>query len=722
MSQARILYIFILLIAVMPVSKAQTNYAVPPNDYNITVFYELGMHCTAFDLSYCCVLPPYNSVLAQIVKTAKGEDERPQLLREEHLNRQDMVLWYEHEKNTFSEGPKMLYWNVPYDVNGNGSLSDPVDSFANFEFSQLFTYAESPLKMKTDEAKTKLHIGPDIRIPLDHGPTGKSISFDILDFSGEQGTIVYTYLNDGETEIAIPLGQRYVWEALGLPMTALFDGATPHIRAIREEMFRPYQIARVALRKWNDTNQDGRARENELTTVEHDNGQPVSFIGTNPVDTPACTRCHSSYVANGNRFKLHEKEFAYWKNTFSNTSDYYARVKAAAISMLEIHDAQRGTDFLHNYNPDDTTGASTTRLGRPPIKCQSCHADNIMGVLKSDTDPQTGKKIRALTVAIHLSHMESVPEPDGNGRAANCQVCHPSHYQSGSMERYMVDQFGRYKGVRTGDVRDFWGGCFLGRDVHSNPRAKQALSTRSHLNSVGQWLKENVANDGKGLYCTNCHNLGSRFLYKADKLTTFEGNGETLRNKSTEEILNAFQEMGRTKYANYTFADFFDPKCTPVDRVGDVWRDTPNEPYSSVDDAGDYWLAGGEPKCADCHKSPFVESLGGSYFPIDQENKYSLMRYSKGHSGLACQSCHESTHGLYPVNPIGPDPTSYRQATELNPDGSAGPIKCSACHVVDAEGIPKLVVEQMLAIFPDEEYPTRYEKAVALSHLLRKEF
>ncbi len=29
----------------------------PINDYNITINYELGMHCTGFDFTYCCILP-----------------------------------------------------------------------------------------------------------------------------------------------------------------------------------------------------------------------------------------------------------------------------------------------------------------------------------------------------------------------------------------------------------------------------------------------------------------------------------------------------------------------------------------------------------------------------------------------------------------------------------------------------------------------------------------
>ena len=89
-------------------SRAAVTAAVPPNDYNILIFYELGMHCSGFDLSYCCVLPPYNSVLAQIVKTSKKADEKPKLLSAEDLKGDARVLWYEHEENTFSEGPKML--------------------------------------------------------------------------------------------------------------------------------------------------------------------------------------------------------------------------------------------------------------------------------------------------------------------------------------------------------------------------------------------------------------------------------------------------------------------------------------------------------------------------------------------------------------------------------------------------------------------------------------
>ena len=37
-------------------------------DFKILMNYELGMHCTGFEFAYCCVLPAYNSILAQVVK------------------------------------------------------------------------------------------------------------------------------------------------------------------------------------------------------------------------------------------------------------------------------------------------------------------------------------------------------------------------------------------------------------------------------------------------------------------------------------------------------------------------------------------------------------------------------------------------------------------------------------------------------------------------------
>jgi hypothetical protein len=107
--------------------------------------------------------------------------------------------------------------------------------------------------------------------------------------------------------------------------------------------------------------------------------------------------------------------------------------------------------------------------------------------------------------------------------------------------------------------------------------------------------------------------------------------------------------------------------------------------------------------------------MGGGAFPIDQPGKYALMRYSKGHSGISCQGCHESAHGLYPVNPK-VDITTYAQAALLNPDGTHGPVKCGACHRVNKDGVPSRHED---IIHKDGPYWADYDKAVVLQHTLR---
>jgi hypothetical protein len=91
------------------------------------------------------------------------------------------------------------------------------------------------------------------------------------------------------------------------------------------------------------------------------------------------------------------------------------------------------------------------------------------------------------------------------------------------------------------------------------------------------------------------------------------------------------------------------------------------------------------------------------------------MRFSKGHFGITCQGCHESTHGLYPVNPE-VDITSYQQAALLNPDDSHGPVKCGACHKVNGDGVPS---GHQDIINRDGPFWTDFGKAVELQHSLR---
>jgi hypothetical protein len=139
--------------------------------------------------------------------------------------------------------------------------------------------------------------------------------------------------------------------------------------------------------------------------------------------------------------------------------------------------------------------------------------------------------------------------------------------------------------------------------------------------------------------------------------------------------------------------------------------------YGNASGGKDWWLAPGLPHCANCHQAPFVESAGGTYFPIDQPNKYALYRFSKAHQNIACQSCHESMHGLYPVRYDGPkqtvDLTTHEQALQFSPDKKyAGPVTCVACHAVNKKGVP--------AQLAGTDYQDDYWASVVLMHFMRE--
>jgi cysteine-rich repeat protein len=422
--------------------------------------------------------------------------------------------------------------------------------------------------------------------------------------------------------------------------------------------------------------------------------------------------------------------------------------------------------------------------------------------------------IPALTEAIHYNHITAPRASfrDANGRDGSCQGCHPAHRFDRSLDGYPITPDGR-NAYADADNRDAAGGCFIGRDLHSNPRKDvDGVETPAHLTPVGQWLADNVFHNasekgpsGKGIWCTNCHNQLSRILWQADNLATGEAfdpdPAHTLRDNTLAEIAaelgvteetiqsmidprgdgaGAADASGVADAGTITSPDGKDYTGAPwapmasrfgvgldgdsdgtystgapilsggggdfialvdysetggvidagttangidtaeltfvtgyiaVDMDGDVVVNvaSPNPnasgtgfgpaPIYAATDGADYWLSAGEPHCADCHAAPFTEGQGGTAFPINSVGKYSNMRYTKGHHGIACQACHESIHGLYPVyadadgNTI--DPTTYNQAAALNPDGSHGPVKCAACHTdlktLDGEQVPSFL-------------------------------
>ena len=312
-------------------------------------------------------------------------------------------------------------------------------------------------------------------------------------------------------------------------------------------------------------------------------------FGTAPIDIPNCERCHSappyqadgvtpnvnspSYVRrqNGPRpyygpagetlWAMTQLEINYWKAYYDldpsmGDTDWYARLKGAAISIEVMHDYDVGTNFTANYpvaagqnpmnlpdykwltgdpnpqNADQAYLAQNTRMGHESIICQKCHADNVIAVVKSASiGSPSGPPVPPISEAIHNSHRaQSAGGPivfdDSLGRFGGCQGCHPAHRSDGSMDKYPIT-YGGDNANAQGDNRLGAGGCFVGRDVHSNPlKDVDGTDTPEHLNAVGEWLKTNVArNQGglgnsdeqmRGIWCTNCHTQLSQEIWRTE--------------------------------------------------------------------------------------------------------------------------------------------------------------------------------------------------------------
>ena len=690
----------------------------PRNPYNIFINYELGMHCVGFDVSYCCIIPPYNSIQAQAIRAGENGD-LPELLSPSAK----VKLRYHVRDNSYSEGNKMKYWSVLKDANGNGTLGDPNDNMANYVWTHLFIYKDLIGTLPQDWTKEKrLHVGQEIPIPIDAGPSGKPLAGGYLDYAGPGGgNIVFTDSLIPEVKnVALKLTAAYVWDALGLPLTAFTDGRrTGTIRTIGPKDFQPYQYATVALEDEN-----GKA----ITS----GGLPVEFFGTNPLDLPNCYACHSGNGIAAERsrkqgLKVFDQEYAYWKTNYPDISEFMARMSQASINILELHDSAAKTDFLRDYRQD----ASTNRLGAVgSVGCADCHGDNVSGNLQTPRPSVMGYKpvkAKALSEAVHALHAERIPMPDKAGRTQSCQACHPTHWQNpdrndlASNPLQIIDESGHPRFSDT-DQRSAGGGCYLRRDSMTNPAAQPPF----FLNDIGRWYFENVStrdeNGAKiagirGLMCTNCHNALAQALYVYDDLkNVVTQDGKTLRNKPIQDVIRIVAG-GDAR----TFADrYADPKTNAAgnpllnfyashegaamvkaskDAKGDLkllpWNAKAGDPtpYSAASGGNDWWLSASEPHCANCHVAPFVESEGGPYFPVDQPSKYALYRFSRAHADLACQSCHESIHGSYPVRFEGEkesvDVTTHQQALQFSPDGTyAGPVTCAACHTVNGRGIP----------------------------------
>ncbi len=688
----------------------QKAFIIPMN-------YELGMHCTGFEFAYCCVLPPYNSIIAQVVKTDKGGGfpdtleadhsvgldflGRPTVVRDKELdangNFKKYMLTYWHDaqprnddpngKNQTSrlisnvEGNSLLMWQTVFDgadvdagnkliyddyngaqnvVQGDGTFGQAGDNYANAWLNHFYIYADLegtiPPGVTSAEAD-KIRLGmpnahipfstvlPDNSGPAFHpmGPGSTAGLSNVLTFSTDHGTVVFTQMKVLEN-LPVMLTSPRIWEALGLPLTPFEDTidffGDPGL--VDEDSIRPYVAMKAQL---HEADCVGSACTPGAAVL--DDGKPVIGFGTAPIDIPNCERCHSDFSGINSAQNVNNNpdvmanvqlEMDFWNtyyaiDTGGGDSDWYSRLKGAAISILNIHDNEHGTNFMGNYPSTGFGLPQNYRLGHESVLCQRCHADNVIATVKSaNCGPgsltcEAGDLIPPLTEAIHFNHRETtelycsaglgghnqcsvnadcdtsagagdgvceagnVQFADAEGRSGGCQGCHPAHRSDGGLASYPITEDGS-NAFAAGDNRDAAGGCFVGRDVHSNAMkdAPGGAETPEHLNPVGQWLRNQVSSDaspngpsGKGLWCTNCHQQFSQEMWKAENVVSLvhaePGDPGHVREPGGTDLLDVVNAVNAARGTSYTLdqvESWIDPGShRTTDQTHAIWAPDP---------------------------------------------------------------------------------------------------------------------------------------------------
>jgi len=133
----------------------------------------------------------------------------------------------------------------------------------------------------------------------------------------------------------------------------------------------------------------------------------------------------------------------------------------------------------------------------------------------------------------------------------------------------------------------------------------------------------------------------------------------------------------------------FDAGLTCSNCHGDMLSVGGEYPLSTTGNRREPWFD--EPKCGSCHTGVGNDAVLVNAFdtadPSDAplpaktarfaENPGTLYRNSLGHQGVACESCHGSTHGVWPHR----DPNSNDNVTAQQLQGHVGPIsECGTCH------------------------------------------
>jgi hypothetical protein len=598
--------------------------------YRILAANDLGMHCGDLDHRIVSILPPFNVLHAQVIRTAATAGGPRQILTDA-----DVDVVYSAASNpkdpALLQAPTLPVFKTNFwDLNLNTPPPDPANPLGFDAYDPFYPPAVlSPAAITPDKGLPV----PDLALLYPVGGGGGLVAAQqdmpgvLSPYAANAPQSFARFDTDLPFFVNFPFGYRLTsmnWFAAdGIPLAPFDDVGRKNA----------FSLMRVQARTKN-TNLTGRAGD-LLASV--DAVLPVS------AETD-CWRCHTSSVDGGNAQAACLPEFegldvcpeagslrnpVRFPVTRAADDDpalplEVRREWAAKNNILKIHDATEGTELF---------------LNNKPVVCQKCH----------------------YTPALDLAHLGPLGpgDADANGRnqrihQSNSRVVHTFH-------SLVTDLFDNDMPAPTDPLRQDAGGKLVVNDFVQDKLNNSCYLC--HPGRVTKCLRGAMFNGG--LVCFDCHG-------------TMEQVGDDF---SRDFPIDPFP--GRPLNKRIPWAD--EPKCQSC-HTGDALDNLTTDPNVIPSTDGIRLLQAYRTNDADA--TPIVAT--NKRFAENDANSTAvpptvvpvLYRLSKGHGGVSCEGCHGSTHAEWPVLPESGATIANDNMAATQLQLHSGKItECRTCHL-----------------------------------------
>ncbi len=656
--------------------------------YSVLAINDLGMHCGDLDTRIASILPPFQVLLAQVVKKG-GEPE---------LNPSGISLYYSAASNP---NDPILSQGVRDGLKGDGSTYKTnfwLEAVEKGAYDPFYPGGKGITPLSTGVFPTdpdvglpvpnveELYIGPDGLVDKCKVPSAGGASCDGTLTAVQHGMPgvsnpyvanspqrVKEFYGDKPFFLNFPFG--YVandvdwYEAAGIPF-AVFDDFG------RENA---YPLVRVQARSGvTDTNQG-------TTVATVDTVLPIS-------GEASCTNCHStnadftSVHGAANRTdlpaqKLSDAGLPVADSLDDPAPDMPPNVSleyASDVNVLRLHDLKHGASYvsptgatapcaIDASNPNGTANCLTNKalVQNKPVVCQVCHYTPALDL--AQVGPMAGAPGAEANGRNQLAHQSnsrvmhnhhgSITATDRNGIAMFPDIPPPSQNAAGTV----TNQDGRLAALENSCYQ-----CHPGKNT--------------------KCLRGAMFNGD--MLCSDCHGsmqqVGNDFSKNVQPTLSADGTKGPGKFILAKGFYDPNSATPRVPWAN-------EPGCGSchtgdarsnlassngvIKNLTDVYGNTDNIRLIQAYKTGDAKATPIVPTNKRFAEPGIPASFNGFANPGAGNPK--LYRVSTGHGGLMCEGCHGATHAEWPnANPNANDNVTANQV-----QGHTGVIgECSTCH------------------------------------------